>query len=494
MPDRLNDFYSRFDKDNDTTPAYTPVPDDAPPPFVITEHEVRCLFKSQKENKAAGPDNIKPRFLKLCCNEIAPVFTFVFNWSLKLSIVPSCFKFSNITPVPKKQTPLSLNDYRPVALTSCIMKCFEKLVLKFIATLLPPEFDSFQFAYREKRSTDDAIAINVHEILNHAEQRNSYSRVLFIDYSSAFNTIIPCKLYDKLLTQLNFPLSICNWILNFLLNRPQIVKIGSIKSSILILNTGTPQGCPISPKLYSLFTFDCKAILPGNHVFKFADDTTVTGLIRDNDETNYRLEIDGITDWCDSNNLFLNVSKTKEMIIDFRRNKSTYEPIVIDETEVEQIDVFKFLGIYITNDLTWHFNCTELLKKARQRLYFLRVLSSFKMNKDILVNFYSCIIESIITSNILVWFGRATKRDIDLLTAVIKSAEKIILTRLPTLKDIYFKRLAKKTNLILKNNDHPAYDYFQLLPSGKRYRHFKGNKRFVNSTFPQAVRFLNSKL
>ena len=112
------------------------------------------------------------------------------------------------------------------------------------------------------------------------------------------------------------------------------------------------------------------------------------------------------------------------MIIDFRRNKSTYEPIIIDETEVERIDVFKFLGIYITNDLTWHFNCTELLKKARQRLYFLRVLSSFKVNKDILVNFYSCIIESIITSNILVWFGRATKRDIDLLTAVIKSAEK----------------------------------------------------------------------
>ena len=182
------------------------------------------------------------------------------------------------------------------------------------------------------------------------------------------------------------------------------------------------------------------------------------------------------------------------MIIDFRRNKPIYEPIIIDETEVEQIDVFKFLGIYITNDLTWHFNCTELLKKARQRLYFLRVLSSFKVNKDILVNFYSCIIESIITSNILVWFGRATKRDIDLLTAVIKSAEKIILTKLPTLKDIYLKRLAKKTNLILKNNDHPAYDYFDLLPSGKRYRHFKGNKRFVNSTFPQAVRFLNSKL
>ena len=127
---------------------------------------------------------------------------------------------SIISPVPKKSDPESLNDYRPVALTSCVMKCFEKLVLKFMNTLLPPCFDSYQFTYRERRSTDDAIAINVHDLLQHAETRNIYSRVLFIDYSSAFNTIIPCKLFDKLLTKLNFPLSLCNWILNFLLERP----------------------------------------------------------------------------------------------------------------------------------------------------------------------------------------------------------------------------------------------------------------------------------
>ena len=182
------------------------------------------------------------------------------------------------------------------------------------------------------------------------------------------------------------------------------------------------------------------------------------------------------------------------MIIDFRRNKSVIEPIIIENTEVKQIDVFKFLGIYITTDLTWHFNCTELLKKARQRLHFLRVLSSFKVNKDILVNFYSCIIESVLTSNISVWYGRATKKDIDLLSTVIKNAENIVLTRLPFLNEIYLKRLAKKTNLILKHNEHPSNCYFELLPSGKRYRHFKGNKRFINSTYPQAVRFLNSKL
>ena len=95
----------------------------------------------------------------------------------------------------------------------------------------------------------------------------------------------------------------------------------------------------------------------------------MTGLIRDNDESDYRLEIDNITSWWDENNLFLNVSKTKEMIVDFRRNKCDIQPIFIDNSEVQQVGVFKFLGIYLTNDLSWHFNCTELLKKARQRLF-----------------------------------------------------------------------------------------------------------------------------
>ena len=63
--------------------------------------------------------------------------------------LPNCFKSSYIVPVPKKPSPESLNDYRPVALTSVIMKCFEKLILSYINSLLPSDFDPFQFAYRE---------------------------------------------------------------------------------------------------------------------------------------------------------------------------------------------------------------------------------------------------------------------------------------------------------------------------------------------------------
>ena len=81
---------------------------------------------------------------------------------------------------------------------------------------------------------------------------------------------------------------------------------------IIVLNTGSPQGCPCSPKMYSVFIHDCVATFYVNHVFKFADDTTVTGLITDNNEHKYRQEIDNIAHLCDENNLILNASKTNK--------------------------------------------------------------------------------------------------------------------------------------------------------------------------------------
>ena len=88
-----------------------------------------------------------------------------------------------------------LNDYRPVALTSVAMKCFERLVvMAHINSVLPDTLDPLQFAYRHNRSTDDAISIALHTALSHLDKRNTYVRMLFIDYSSEFNTTVPTKL------------------------------------------------------------------------------------------------------------------------------------------------------------------------------------------------------------------------------------------------------------------------------------------------------------
>ena len=96
------------------------------------------------------------------------------------------------------------NDYRPVALTSVAMKCFERLVMDQINTIIPEFLDPLQFAYRSNRSTDDAICIALHTALSHLDKRNTYVRMLLIDYSSAFNTIVPSKLIHFILLGKSF--------------------------------------------------------------------------------------------------------------------------------------------------------------------------------------------------------------------------------------------------------------------------------------------------
>ncbi|GAA6075769.1 piezo-type mechanosensitive ion channel component 1-like, partial [Tachysurus ichikawai] len=218
LPDALNDFYARFEVQNKVTARKTiPPPDDQV--LCLSTADVRRSLCRVNPRKAAGPDNIPGRVLRECAEQLADVFTDIFNISLSSAVVPTCLKTTTIVPVPKKSTVSCLNDYRPVALTPIVMKCFEKLVMRHIKTQLPPSLDPLQFAYRPNRSTDDAIATALHLALTHLDNKDTYVRMLFIDFSSAFNTIIPQHLIGKL-SLLGLNTSLCNWILDFLTGRP----------------------------------------------------------------------------------------------------------------------------------------------------------------------------------------------------------------------------------------------------------------------------------
>ncbi len=161
-------------------------------------------------------------------------------------------------PIPKTAKTTCLNDWGPVALTPIFSKCFEKLIKTHICSVLPASLDPLQFAYRSNRSTDDANAFTVHTALSHLDSKNTYVRMLFLDYSSAFNTIVPARLVMNLQT-LGLNKSLCSWILDFLSGKHQVIRMGNITSYPLVLNTGAPQGCVLSPLLYSLYTHDCTA-------------------------------------------------------------------------------------------------------------------------------------------------------------------------------------------------------------------------------------------
>ena len=206
--------------------------------------------------------------------------------------------------MPKNTKITCLNGYRPVALISVAMKFFERLAMAQINTIILETLDPFQFAYRTNRSTDDSISIALHTALSHLEKRNTYVRMLFIDNSSAFNTIVPSKLITKLMT-LGLNASLCNWILDFLMGRPHVVRVGNNTYATLTHNRRAPKGCVLSPLLYSLFTHDCMARHDSNTIIKFANDTTVVGLITDNDEPAYKKQVRDLTEWCKDNNLLI---------------------------------------------------------------------------------------------------------------------------------------------------------------------------------------------
>ncbi|KAK1789495.1 hypothetical protein P4O66_015415 [Electrophorus voltai] len=152
----LNDFYAWFEAQNNVA-AEKSIPPQNDQVLCLTAADVNCTLRGVNPWKAAGPDNILGRVLTECADQLADVLTDIFKISLSCAAVPTCFKTTTIVPMPKKPTVSCLNDYRPIALTSIIMKCFKRLVMRHIKTQLPPSLDSLQFAYRFNRSTDDAI-------------------------------------------------------------------------------------------------------------------------------------------------------------------------------------------------------------------------------------------------------------------------------------------------------------------------------------------------
>ncbi|KAK3570715.1 hypothetical protein QTP86_025264 [Hemibagrus guttatus] len=175
------------------------------------------------------------------------------------------------------------------------------------------------------------------------------------------------------LSLLGLNISLCNWILDFLTGRPQLVRIGNSFSSTTTLSTGAPQDCVLSPLLFTLLTHNCATMHSSNHIVKFPDNTTM-------------------------------------MVVVFRRAQSDHSPLFINGSPVEIVKSTKFLGVHLVENFTWSLNTSSIRKKAQQHLYFLRRLRKAHLPPPILTMFYRGTIESVLSSCITVWFGNCTAR------------------------------------------------------------------------------------
>ena len=184
----------------------------------------------------------------------------------------------------------------------------------------------------------------------------------------------------------------------FLRERPQRVRMNNTTSDCLVINTGVPQGCVLSPLLFSIYTNEVKLNNDDDsiHLIKYADVMALFACLQDANCPSYSQYISHLATWFDSSYLDLNVSKTKELCFGDKRGTSSkglnFMPIKMKGRDVEQVTNFKYLGTIIDEDLTFHPNADHIYKKARQRLS-LRKLRSFNTSKHTLTMVYRSLTE-----------------------------------------------------------------------------------------------------
>ncbi|TWW82055.1 putative RNA-directed DNA polymerase from transposon BS [Takifugu flavidus] len=254
------------------------------------------------------------------------------------------------------------------------------------------------------------------------------------------------------------------WITHFLTDRRQYVRLGKTVSDSVTISTGSPQGCVLSPLLFSLYTNCCTSSHQSVKLIKFADDTTLIGLISNGDETAYRREVARLVSWCGHNNLQLNAQKTESY--------SPLPPLALMDSPVTITDSFRFLGTTITRDLKWEPTISSLIKKAQQRMFFLRQLRKLKPPPRMLAQFYTAIIESILTSSITVvvcWCHRQGQTEAAARRARCREGDRLQASIHPGL---YISRTRRCAGRITADPSHPGHGLFSPSPQAGDYGPF----------------------
>ena len=185
-------------------------------------------------------------------------------------------------------------------------------------------------------------------------------QMILADFSSAFNTIKPYYLAKKLIS-LNISLKLFIWIIYFLCHRKQLVRSKGVLSGERSISTGVPQRYVLSPVLFTLHTSDCTGT-ENTTFIEYSDDTAIVDL--SNSIPYYIAEVERFTTWCKDNFLDLNVTKTKELHIDLRKQPPAVSPITIDGEIVERVEKYKHLGIILDNKLKFDSNLLNIMKNV----------------------------------------------------------------------------------------------------------------------------------
>lgn len=451
---------------------YEPVTDSEMTKEIIYDKAVMWAIDTFQPYKSAGPDGIIPIMLQKSKNFITPHLTQIFRNCLSRGYVPNKWKEVRVTFIPKagKTTHAAPKDFRPISLSSFLLKTLERLLDVYIRSFLnSSNLCDTQHAYLKGKSVETAL----HEVVGTVEKSlniKEYTLAAFLDLEGAFNNV-KIESIKSALVDFNIHGGVTRWITNMLGSRVINSNLG-LSNIRKTATRGTPQGGVISPLLWVLVVNNIlhKLKRKGITAIAYADDIVI--LVRGKFLTTIseimESALKDIVKWASSNGLGVNPKKT-ELVLFTRRYKIPEFPLPkIDGVPLKLSSEAKYLGIILDSKLTWKRNIEERSKKAINALYTCRKLvgKNWGLQPYITHWMYTAIARPILTYGALVWWkGVETQSYLNNLqkvqrlaclsvTGAMRSAPQagleMILHLLPL--DLYIKSTAAKTALRLKES------------------------------------------
>ena len=400
--DTLNKIFLRFERSPDVDSVRID------PDFVSSPHlskaDVIQLLKRNSNKKSCGIDGIPPWVLKHYAYELCSPVTQLFNECLENLTVPSMWKKVVVTPLPKpstKSTPLE-KRYHPVGNNCSIFKTFEYFLLDQINNFVP-DHDETQFVYKKNISFGDAIQTLLTKIRTNLDDKNQcVVRSLFLDYSSAFNTISRAQVLN--IINEHSPAWFVYLMKSIFTGIIQFVKNGKNISDSLPCDTGVIQGSVCSPTCFNLITRELTINDDEKLLIKFSDDQCLTFVLRsESDWQKYQETINFLSQWSDKNNLCLNPDKTQEIVF---VNKNVCDTRII-ELSVRQVSLkgktillvssVKYLGVTIDSDFNFLDHIETVYKRCFSLSYYGTKLLSKTSSLVVIQDFIDVCIIPILT-------------------------------------------------------------------------------------------------
>ena len=358
-----------------------------------------------------GGDIVMPvRFVKMINPFICKLLADIFNLCMEQGCYPGSLKVARIVPVFKKGDVLLVTNYRPISILPVLNKIFEKLIYVRVSKFFSEcnLLSENQFGFTKGRDTQQATLKLIHNLIEMGDKQQCAACV-FLDFSAAFDTIDRNLLNCKL-DRYGIRGPALKLIMSYLTDRQQYVGNNNCKSSAINCNLGVPQGSVLGPLFFIIYTNDINYLLQGVLQILFADDTSlvISSKCPELLALNVNLVLGRIMDWCNYNRLSLNPGKTKCILFNVRKN--LVPKIYINNSEVEIVTRFKYLGFVIDKRLTHKYHVNAIISKLKKFKYI-----TFKLSKYMTVSsakiFYYGMIFSNLNYGLLVWGGTISTVD-----------------------------------------------------------------------------------